>query len=320
MLFVSSTALKCSALALPHQPSGQPWGWRAARRGPRWRATGRTPAARGTGCWLRVQESDDPLLNMLRLTSSHSASPARMRKLDKRCAHRADGAPGYVRSRSSTSRRLGAGERIRTADLPLTRRTLCLLSYTGRRLPRPGPRSPCQGTGSGRRRVKACRRLGGVDAEHLGARSLACPPKEPAGRLRSRGDHDHTELARGRAEIGRGRLAAGRHSRVGAARTAVRSGRPRRRPSRRRPGRPADPDPAGTGPAAAPGRTAAGSFGRRCPGRRVAWRSWHARGPRSGGWMRSRLTGCAAYRTATACAMRVRWSCTPGWSGSPWQR
>ena len=26
---------------------------------------------------------------------------------------------------------LGAGERIRTADLPLTRRTLCLLSYTG---------------------------------------------------------------------------------------------------------------------------------------------------------------------------------------------
>jgi hypothetical protein len=28
-------------------------------------------------------------------------------------------------------RRLGAGERIRTADRPLTRRMLCLLSYTG---------------------------------------------------------------------------------------------------------------------------------------------------------------------------------------------
>ena len=26
---------------------------------------------------------------------------------------------------------LGAGERIRTADLPFTRRLLCLLSYTG---------------------------------------------------------------------------------------------------------------------------------------------------------------------------------------------
>ena len=26
---------------------------------------------------------------------------------------------------------LGAGERVRTADLPLTRRLLCLLSYTG---------------------------------------------------------------------------------------------------------------------------------------------------------------------------------------------
>jgi hypothetical protein len=29
---------------------------------------------------------------------------------------------------------LGAGERIRTAGLPFTRRLLCLLSYTGRRL------------------------------------------------------------------------------------------------------------------------------------------------------------------------------------------
>jgi hypothetical protein len=28
---------------------------------------------------------------------------------------------------------LGAGERIRTAGLPFTRRLLCLLSYTGRR-------------------------------------------------------------------------------------------------------------------------------------------------------------------------------------------
>ena len=28
-------------------------------------------------------------------------------------------------------RSLGAGERIRTADHPLTRRALCLLSYTG---------------------------------------------------------------------------------------------------------------------------------------------------------------------------------------------
>jgi hypothetical protein len=27
--------------------------------------------------------------------------------------------------------RRGAGERVRTADLPLTRRLLCLLSYTG---------------------------------------------------------------------------------------------------------------------------------------------------------------------------------------------
>ena len=39
--------------------------------------------------------------------------------------------PGPLRSRFRTSRRLGAGERIRTADLPLTRRTLCQLSYTG---------------------------------------------------------------------------------------------------------------------------------------------------------------------------------------------
>jgi hypothetical protein len=29
------------------------------------------------------------------------------------------------------SLRMGAGERIRTADLPFTRRLLCLLSYTG---------------------------------------------------------------------------------------------------------------------------------------------------------------------------------------------
>jgi hypothetical protein len=29
---------------------------------------------------------------------------------------------------------LGAGERIRTADLPFTRRLLCQLSYTGGRL------------------------------------------------------------------------------------------------------------------------------------------------------------------------------------------
>jgi hypothetical protein len=36
-----------------------------------------------------------------------------------------------VASRFRTSRTLGAGERNRTADLPLTRRTLCLLSYTG---------------------------------------------------------------------------------------------------------------------------------------------------------------------------------------------
>ena len=35
---------------------------------------------------------------------------------------------GYVRNYSSD---LGAGERIRTADLPFTRRLLCLLSYTG---------------------------------------------------------------------------------------------------------------------------------------------------------------------------------------------
>jgi hypothetical protein len=30
-----------------------------------------------------------------------------------------------------TASDLGAGERIRTADLPFTRRLLCLLSYTG---------------------------------------------------------------------------------------------------------------------------------------------------------------------------------------------
>jgi hypothetical protein len=42
-------------------------------------------------------------------------------KLDKRCADRVDDAPGSVRSRFHMSSRLGAGERIRTADLPLTR-------------------------------------------------------------------------------------------------------------------------------------------------------------------------------------------------------
>ena len=47
------------------------------------------------------------------------------------------------------------------------------LSYTGRRLSQPWPRSPSQGTVSGLSRVTGCRLLRGVDAEHLGARPLA---------------------------------------------------------------------------------------------------------------------------------------------------
>jgi hypothetical protein len=44
------------------------------------------------------------------------------RKFDKRCAHRADGAPGTTGLRFRMSETVGAGERIRTADRPLTRR------------------------------------------------------------------------------------------------------------------------------------------------------------------------------------------------------
>ena len=40
---------------------------------------------------------------------------------------------------------IGAGERIRTADRPLTRRMLCQLSYTGVRLPRQGDAEPLPG-------------------------------------------------------------------------------------------------------------------------------------------------------------------------------
>ena len=94
-------------------------------------------------------------------------------------------------------------------------------------------------------------------------------PPGSAGRLRGRGDHDRCGLARGRAQAGRGHLAAGRHPGLAAARAAARPARPRRRAGRRRPGRPADPDAAGTGPAG-PGRAAAGPCGRRRPGRRVA--------------------------------------------------
>jgi hypothetical protein len=43
---------------------------------------------------------------------------------------------------------LGAGERNRTADLPLTRRMLCLLSYTGECPPVTLDADPCQSTGS----------------------------------------------------------------------------------------------------------------------------------------------------------------------------
>ena len=67
----------------------------------------------------------DPLLGCSPRTSS-----LRMRKLDMRCAHRTDGAPRSARSRFRTSEMLGAGERIRTADRPLTRRPVvtCLLA------------------------------------------------------------------------------------------------------------------------------------------------------------------------------------------------
>jgi hypothetical protein len=51
-----------------------------------------------------------------------AAEPLRRWKLDKRCAHRADGVPSITGSRFRTSEMLGAGERIRTADRPLTRR------------------------------------------------------------------------------------------------------------------------------------------------------------------------------------------------------
>jgi hypothetical protein len=47
---------------------------------------------------------------------------------DIRSTTRSTELPGRNRE---TFAELGAGERIRTADLPLTRRMLCLLSYTG---------------------------------------------------------------------------------------------------------------------------------------------------------------------------------------------
>ena len=100
-------------------------------------------------------------------------------------------------------------------------------------------------------------------------RGRPAAPAGSAGRLRGRGDHDRCGLARGRAQAGRGHLAAGRHPGLAAARAAARPARPRRRAGRRRPGPPADPDAAGTGPAG-PGRAAAGPCGRRRPGRRVA--------------------------------------------------
>jgi hypothetical protein len=55
-------------------------------------------------------------------TAGPRRPPLRRWKLDKRCAHRADGVPSITGSRFRTSEMLGAGERIRTADRPLTRR------------------------------------------------------------------------------------------------------------------------------------------------------------------------------------------------------
>jgi hypothetical protein len=61
----------------------------------------------------------------------------------------------------------GAGERIRTADHPLTRRALCLLSYTGVTGPGEPDSNPCQVTVSGLPPVTGCIGLAGVDAEGI---------------------------------------------------------------------------------------------------------------------------------------------------------
>jgi hypothetical protein len=57
---------------------------------------------------------------------SHSLGDTRepARKLARRCAHRADGAPGSIRRRFRRSERICGQGRGRTADLPLFRRTL----------------------------------------------------------------------------------------------------------------------------------------------------------------------------------------------------
>jgi hypothetical protein len=60
------------------------------------------------------------------------------------------------------------------------------LSYTGRLVPALRARNPCQGTVSGAHRVTDCRRRAGVDAEHLGARPLACPLKKRPSSPRTR--------------------------------------------------------------------------------------------------------------------------------------
>jgi hypothetical protein len=118
-------------------------------------------------------------------------SSLRMRKLDKRCAHRADGAPRSARSRFRMSRGLGAGERIRTADRPLTRRIRSVAEHrrmwphvppscgdhrwkspsVAGRLPTLAPRLAPPGRSSGRRvGYKSV-------ASQLGARTVAaCPP------------------------------------------------------------------------------------------------------------------------------------------------
>jgi hypothetical protein len=64
------------------------------------------------------------------VTAGLRRPPLRRWKLDKRCAHRADGVPSITVSRFRTSEMPGAGERIRTADRPLTRR---IRTVSGRR-------------------------------------------------------------------------------------------------------------------------------------------------------------------------------------------
>jgi hypothetical protein len=77
-----------------------------------------------------------------------------------------------------TVRKTRAGERIRTADHPLTRRALCLLSYTGGVVRAGVARNPCQGTGSravsGSRLLPLRRRV----CEHLGIQTVSLDARE----------------------------------------------------------------------------------------------------------------------------------------------